>query len=292
MFVDAHTHVWDRQFDADRGDVIRRMRGAGIGAIQVGTDLKTSEAAIRLAETGDNFWATVGQHPTDTNTIFDAAAFEKLASRPEVVAIGECGLDYYAVFARERSERSQKRASAKAFSDGGLTEEKKRQEDVFRSQIQLAKKLAKPLMIHCRPSAQRVPLTGSKGEPFVYSTDAYDDVLKILAEENFPLGGAVHFFVGTPEIAKQFLDIGFYVSFSGVITITPAYDEAARSVPDDRILIETDAPYAAPAPYRGKRNEPLYVMEVAKRLAEIRGVSLEEIALTTLKNAKKVFKLK
>ncbi|MBI1957190.1 MAG: TatD family hydrolase [Candidatus Niyogibacteria bacterium] len=287
---DAHTHLWDRQFDADRAEVIRRMEEAGVGAIQVGTEFKTSEAAIALAEANESFWATVGQHPTDTNTVFDAAAFEKLAAHPNVVAIGECGLDYYAIFARERSERSQKRASAKAFSDGGLTEEKKRQENIFRSQIRLAKKLAKPLMIHCRPSLLR-QLADSGGQAVAYSADAYDDVLKILAEEHFEGGGAAHFFVGTSDIARRFLDVGFCISFSGVITITPMYDEVARAVPADKILIETDAPYAAPMPYRGTRNEPPYVKEVAKRLAEIRGATSEEIAEQTAENAKRIFRL-
>ena len=261
--IDAHTHLWDSQFDRDRDDVARRMRELGVGAIQVGTDLKTSEAALRLTEGHENFWAAVGQHPTDTKNVFDVAAFEVLAQSQKVVAIGECGLDYYR----------------------GDPADRTRQSELFRTHIQLAQRVKKPLMIHCRPTINQDKIN---------STDAYDDVFRILNEEGGLLandGGVLHFFVGSQEVARKFLDTGFSFSFSGVITITSMYDDVARFIPLDRVLVEPDAPYAAPLPHRGTRNEPAYVVEVARRLAEIRGTTLDEIAAVTRENAMRIFKL-
>src|SRR3990167_10632775 len=262
MILDAHAHLQFRDFDKDRDEVIKRVKDAGIFCINVGTDFKTSKEAVLLAGKHEGFWATAGLHPNDSEENFDETGFEELFLNPKTVAVGECGLDYF-------------RSSP---------ETKNRQEEIFRAQIRLAKKISKPLMLHCRPS---------QNPDKTYSDDAYLDMLRVLKEEGGnSVGGNVHFFVGSTDIAKKFLEIGFSFSFSGVITITNMYDEVVKFLPLDKILIETDSPYAAPIPYRGKRNEPPYVEEVAKRLAELHGKSFEEIAELTTQNAKKVFNLK
>lgn len=309
MLIDAHAHLQFKAFDKDREEVIKRMLSGGVYCINVGTQKDTSRSAVDLAQNHEGFWATVGLHPIHTEEsyhdpqevsgeagfksreeFFDSELYEKLAVHPKVVAIGECGFDY-AAFVRERSKRSQKRASAEAGGEGGLLPEeierrKQKQEEAFRAQVRLAKKIGKPLMLHCRPS---------QNPDKSYSDDAYLDMLRVLKEEGGdpPAGGRgnVHFFVGSWEIAKKFLAMDFSFSFSGVITITSMYDEVVQKMPSDRILIETDSPYAAPIPYRGKRNEPLYVAEVAKRIAELRGLSFEEVAELTTQNAKRVFQL-
>ena len=287
MLIDAHAHLQFKAFDEDRDEVIKRTIEGGVFCINVGTQKNTSEAAIELAEKYDGFWAAVGLHPIHTEEsfhdeqevsgdkgfksreeVFDFDFYEKLAKHPKVVAIGECGFDYY-----------------RATPDS-----RKKQDDAFRAQVRLAKKVGKPLMLHCRPS---------QNHDKTYSDDAYLDMLRVLKEEGPPPPeradggwGNVHFFVGSTDIAKKFLEIGFSFSFSGVITITNMYDEVVKFLPLDKILIETDAPYASPRPWRGKRNEPLYVAEVARRLAELHQKSFEEIAELTAQNAKKVFKLR
>jgi len=261
MILDAHTHLQFRDFDKDRDEVIKSVKDAGIFCINVGTDLETSKEAVLLAGRHEGFWATAGLHPNDSEENFDEAGFERLFSDPKTVAVGECGLDYF-------------RSSP---------ETKNRQEEIFRAQVRLAKKAAKPLMLHCRPS---------QNPDKTYSDDAYLDMLRVLKEEGGgEISGNVHFFVGSPAVAEKFLEMGFSFSFSGVITITDMYDEVVKFLPMDRILVETDAPYAAPLPWRGKRNEPLYVKEVIKRLAELRGLSFEETARITAENTKRVFGL-
>jgi len=263
MILDAHAHLQFRDFDKDRDEVIKRVKDAGIFCINVGTDFKTSKEAVLLAGKHEGFWATAGLHPNDSEENFDETGFEELFLNPKTVAVGECGLDYF-------------RSSP---------ETKNRQEEIFRAQIRLAKKISKPLMLHCRPS---------QNPDKTYSDDAYLDMLRVLKEEGGPpAGGAgnVHFFVGSKQIAEKFLEMGFSFSFSGVITITDMYDEVIKNIPLERILAETDAPYAAPIPYRGKRNEPSYVKEVVKRLAELRGLSFDDIARITAENTKRVFGL-
>jgi TatD DNase family protein len=267
---DAHTHLQFKAFDKDREEVILRALDGGVFCINVGTQKDTSKAALNLAQKYDGLWAAVGLHPIHTQEsyydpdelageksfksreeIFDPAFYEKLAENPKVVAIGECGLDYF----RIRNDESRI---------------KEKQEKVFKQQIELALKLDKPLMIHCR--------------------DAYNDVLDILRD--YPdVRGNIHFFAGDWQIAEKFLDLGFYLSFTGVITFARQYDEVLKKMPLERLMIETDAPYVSPASYRGKRNEPLYVVEVAKRIAEIRGLSFSEVAELTAQNAKRVFGL-
>jgi TatD DNase family protein len=252
---DVHTHTQDSQYNGDREVVILRAIEAGVGMVQVGTDLDMSKKAVALAERyhGDVF-ATVGLHPNDNKKeVFDYNAYKNLAlSSDRVVAIGECGLDYFRV--KEQAERDN-------------------QKEVFKQHIQLSKEVGKPLMIHCR--------------------DAFADLIEILRTIDYKLStsGVVHFFSGSVDDAKKLLDAGFYFSFGGVITFARDYDEQIKFIPLDRILLETDAPYVPPVPYRGKRNEPLYVIEVAKKLAEIKGATFEEVARITTQNAVSFFGL-
>lgn len=266
---DSHAHPQFAAYDQDRGEMLARCRAQGIGVIAVGTDAETSQAAVELAREYDFLWATVGFHPghatahgfddpqegtrAATRAPFDNARFENLAKKPRVVAIGEAGLDYFRL--KDESE-------------------KKIQRDIFEAQHELSKKVQKPFIIHCRPSQGTM--------------DAYED---LLAEVDFPHGAVAHFFVGDSGIAKRFLDKNCYIAFSGVITFAREYEEVVRYVPLDRLLIETDAPYAAPAPYRGKRNEPSYVIEVAKKIAELKGVSLDGVLTATRENTKQFFML-
>ena len=255
-FFDVHTHINDKQYDIDREAVIARALEVGVGMVQVGTDFDMSKKAIELAEKYENVYATVGLHPTDNKKEnFDFGAYKKLVlSSKKVVAIGECGLDYFRVKDQEVSE-------------------KERQKKIFIEQIKLARELNKHLMIHCR--------------------EAFPDLIEILRTKDYGLRtpSVVHFFSGSIDDAKTLLNLGFYFSFGGVITFTQDYDEQVKFIPLDRILLETDAPYVAPIPYRGKRNESSYIVEVAKKIAEIKGATLEEVARVTTQNAKSVFNI-
>ena len=244
---DSHCHLYFPQFDTDRDEVIARMREKGMGAVLIGTDLQTSKAALELARQHDFLWVSVGLHPNDEEE-FDVSKYETLAQDSKVVAIGECGLDYF---------RSK--------PDG--------QKERFEKQIALAQKLNKAFVVHCR--------------------EAHDDCLSVL--QNTAIANKVpvvmHFFTGSGELAQKYLDLGCYLSFPGPITYTDMYDESIRICPLDRMLIETDAPYAAPVPFRGKRNEPMYVEHMAAKIAAVKGILVEEVAEITAKNAKNVFGL-
>lgn len=259
-YIDIHSHVNDPRFNEDRGDVLSRMREREVATVVVGTDRKMSEDAILLAEANPDIWATIGLHPTDNHReSFDEDVYEKMAAHPRVVAIGECGLDYY------WPEHDQ--------WPKGENVEKKRQRELFERQIAIAKKVNKPLMIHGRPT---------KG-----SMDAYEDILEILKGSD--VRGDVHFFVGNTSVAKRFLDIGFTMSFTGVITFTSDYDEVIKYTPLSHIMSETDAPYVAPVPFRGKRNEPTYVIETVNAIARIRGEDKETVRHAMVENAQRVF---
>ena len=268
--IDSHAHIQFPAYDEDRDIVIRRALAAGIGMVNIGTQYSTSADAIQLAEKyAEGVWATVGFHPNhlDANAHhdiqelrepgqeqFDYARFLDLARHPKVVAVGECGLDYYRI---------------KDYGSGNG----ERQREVLRQQIELAKEVEKPLIIHCR--------------------SAFGDLIPILdscfkIHDSRPRG-VVHFFSGSWEDAERLLNLGFYLGFGGVITFARDYDEVVKRAPSDRLLIETDAPYVSPVPYRGKRNEPAYVIETAKKISELRGVVLEEVAAITTANAQKMF---
>lgn len=249
---DSHCHLHFPQYDADRAEVLARMQEKDMGAVLIGTDLETSRAALALAKQHDFLWASVGLHPNDKiDEVFDAEAFEALASDPKVVAIGECGLDY--------------------FRSGGTAEEKQKQKDRFEAQIALAEKVGKALVVHCR--------------------EAHDDCLAVLAEKKPTTPVIMHFFTGSGELAQKYLDLGCYLSFPGPITYTDMYDDSIRITPLDKMLIETDAPFAAPMPFRGKRNEPAYVEHVAEKIAKVTGKPVEEITRQTTLNSQGVFKL-
>ena len=261
-YFDIHSHVNDKRFADDLPDVLARMREASVASIVVGTDREMSEAAIALAEEHDDLWATIGQHPTDNHAEnFDAEWYAEQAKHARVVAIGECGLDYY-----WPTEKPQ----------GDLDEEKLRQHELFEAQIVIAREAKKPLMVHGRPS---------RG-----SMDAYEDILAML-KRHPGIRGNIHFFVGNTDIAKQFLDLGFTMSFTGVLTFTHDYDEVVKYIPLDRIMGETDAPYVAPVPHRGKRNEPAFVVETVGAIARIRGVDEHLVREALLANTCKTFAL-
>ena len=265
-YFDAHTHVNFAAFDSDRDEAIARAKEAGVVMNVVGTQRDTSTSAVALAQKYDNVYATIGLHPIHTSRsyhdekelggggkaftsrgeVFDAEAYEELGKNERVIAIGECGLDYY------RCDESSKEL----------------QKEVFIEHIGLANKLQKPLMLHIR--------------------NAYEDALEIL-RTHAKVRGDTHFFAGDWEIAKKFLDLGFTLSFTGVLTFTHDYDEVVRSAPLDMILSETDAPYVAPQPHRGKRNEPSYVVEVVRAIARIRGADEHVVGATLAENARRVF---
>ncbi len=261
-YVDIHSHLNLPEFKDDIEAVVAEMHAHDVATIVVGVDQETSESAVTIAQTSNNLFACIGQHPTDNGTEpFDVNFYRTLARNPKVVAIGECGLDYFRL-------------------KGETADEKKRQKDIFAKQIELALELDLPLMIHARPT---------KG-----TMDAYQDVIdmfKVHKEMNPKLRGNVHFFVGDIPIVKEFLSLGFTMSFTGVLTFSSDYDETVRFLPIESILCETDAPFVAPVPYRGKRCEPLYVREVVSRIAELKGLPLESVREALLANAKRVFGL-
>lgn len=256
-FFDIHSHVHDARFDQDRSEVIKRTLEGGVWTIAVGTDRRSSQIAAQLSQYYEGMFSAVGIHPTDnTGEKWNETYFNDLARAPKVVAIGECGLDYF------RAENS---------SD----EEKKRQKNLFESQIELAVTVGKPLMIHCR--------------------EAHGDMIDMLRSHKKIYGeklwGNIHFFSAGAEIAKQYLELNFSISFPGVITFARDYDDAVRYAPLSMIMSETDSPYAAPIPYRGKRNEPLFVKEVVKKIAEIRGEPYEIVAPALIENALRIFRI-
>jgi TatD DNase family protein len=268
FLIDSHSHLQFSAFDKDRQEVIGRMREKNISTIIIGGNLKESQEAVALAEK-ENFFASIGLHPIHVEEIndnsqgivpaedFDVEKFFQLLKNPRVVGIGECGLDYFHV------------------QDEG---KKKEQKEIFQKQVQLAKDFKKPLILHIRDKN---------------SFSAYGDVLDVLEKSDYQGEkiGVVHFFSADWAIAKKFLDLGFYLSFTGVITFTHQYDEVIKNTPIEKLLVETDSPYVAPEPFRGKRNEPIFVEYVAKRLAELKDISLEEVAEITTKNCIELFGL-
>jgi len=260
-FFDIHSHLDFKDYDADREEVINRMSESGAATIVVGVDERTSKRAVELAEKNKNIHACVGIHPNDSKETFNEPYFEELLKYKKVVAIGECGLDYSRIKNKETNEQNF---------------EKNRQKELFIKQISFALKHNKPLMLHCR--------------------DAYDDVLSILHSflktAKSKLRGNVHFFAGDLKQAQKFFDLGFCVSFTGVITFSRDYDEAIKNAPLGMIMSETDSPFVAPMPYRGKRNEPSYVIEVVKKIAEVRGEDIEFIKKKLVENALRVFNIK
>lgn len=252
MLIDTHVHLNIEQFDEDREAVIARAKAAGVEKmVVVGFDHETIKKAIALAETYSFIYAAVGWHPVDAIdfTDNDLRWLEELAGHEKVVALGEMGLDYY-------WDKSPKDV----------------QKDVFRKQIALAKKVKLPIIIHNR--------------------EATDDVIQLLQEEQAEeVGGIMHCFAGEVEHVQPCLDMNFYISLGGPVTFknAKAPKEVAKVVPGDRLLVETDCPFLAPHPHRGKRNEPVYVRLVAEEIASLRETTIEEIERTTTENAERLF---
>ena len=271
---DIHAHLHDKAYDEDRDIIVKEMKDYGLGAITVGTDQEESKKAVELAMSNPHIYASVGLHPADNlNEIFDEDFYTTLAANEKVVAIGECGLDYHYIetFFKRDVEAGKVAWNKDAEAD--------RQQEIFEAQVELAVKLNKPLMLHGRPS---------KG-----SMDAYEDMLHILEnakkKHGTKLRGNAHFFVGSIDIAERFVQIGFTMSFSGVITFTKDYDDVVRYLPLTMIQAETDSPYATPAPFRGKRNSPMYVQEVVAKIAVLRNEPFEEVRMQLLENTKRIF---
>jgi TatD DNase family protein len=280
-YIDIHGHTNFAAYDVDREEVIGRARQLEVGIINIGADLASSISALDLAKKNENMWATVGMHPTHSHDAkedsletgksdgvsfaqdFDFAQFEMLAADPKVVAIGECGIDYF----------------------HAKSEEVKIQRDIFLKQIELANKFNKPLMLHIR-NGKTGTVYGTNGE----FDSAYKEAVSIL-KEHAKVKANFHFFTGTIEDAKAILDIGGFVSFTGVLTFTKDYDGVVQYIPLERIMAETDCPYVAPIPYRGKRNEPVYVIEVINAISRIRGDGPEATSRQLLENSRKFFKV-
>ncbi len=255
-YIDIHCHLNLEQFDLDYNDAILRSREKGVGMIVVGTNYQTSLKAIKIAEENPDVWATIGLHPTEIPCEqFDYDLYKQLAQHPKVVGMGECGFDY--------------------FRNG--FESKNLQQEVFEKQISIANEVKKPLMLHLRNGM-------NAGE------NAYKDSIEVLKKHS-KVHGDAHFFVGNWDEGREFLDLGFRLSFTGVITFARNYDEVIKNAPMNMILSETDSPYVAPIPYRGERNEPVYVIEVVNAISRIRGQTIDNTANHLVDNAKNLFSI-
>ncbi|MDP2651417.1 MAG: TatD family hydrolase [bacterium] len=274
--VDVHTHVQFAAYGDEGEDAIRRALDQDIWLVNVGTQKDTSWGAVMTAKGyQEGVYATIGLHPIHTTKShhdvselgggeaaqaftskgeeFDFDFYKELGKNEQVVAIGECGLDYY---------RLDKESKEKQF-------------EAFEAQITLAKELGKPLMIHCR--------------------EAFGDLVELLKKHKGSLlsnrPGINHFFAGSEDDARALMDLGFSFSFGGVITFTHDYDEVIKYIGLDRIVLETDAPYVAPVPHRGKRNEPGFIVHTAEKLAEILEVTVEEVETATTRNARDILNI-
>jgi TatD DNase family protein len=253
MLIDTHSHLHDPAFDSDRDSVIQRARQEAVHLmLTIGTDLESSRKAVELAQAHDFIYGTVGVHPHEVKILQEDSypALERLACQPKVVAYGEIGLDYFYMHSPKDAQQKH-----------------------FRQQIRLAKKLGLPLVIHTR----QAPM----------------ETLAILREEKADeVGGVLHCYTGDLATAHAAIAMNFFISFSGILTFAKATDLQAvvRELPIERLLIETDCPYLAPMPHRGKRNEPAYVRHVAEKLAQIKEIPYQEIVRITAQNARQLFK--
>ena len=282
ILIDSHAHLHFPAFDLDGAEVLKRAQEQGIGLITVGTKFATSESGIAFAEAHENVWCTIGLHPGhvhDHNFVdeneehasaptpekeFDAARYVPLVKRPKVVAIGEFGLDYSRI------------------PDGMGTETfKLDQQSVARVQLRFATEYHKPVVIHCRGGVHN-DVSG-----------AHDDMRKLIAEEiergGLERRGVIHCFTGTVEDAAKYAELGFLVSITGIVTFAKSLAATVRLIPLEQMMVETDCPYLAPAPLRGQKNEPANVRLVAQTIADLKGISLEEVARVTTANAARLF---
>lgn len=253
-YIDIHCHLNSDEFDIDLNDAISRAREKEVGMIIVGTDYKTSEKAIKIAGGNPDIWATIGLHPTEiSNEKFNFDLYKRLAENPKVVGIGECGFDY----------------SRQGYENREI------QREIFEKHIAIANEVKKPLVLHLRNGLQKYQ-------------NAYKDAIDVL-KKHTKVHGDVHFFAGDWEEGRQFIDLGFRLSFTGVITFARVYDDIIKKAPLNMIMTETDAPFVTPVPHRGERNEPSFVVEVAHAVASIREESLDKVLPHLVDNARKLF---
>lgn len=279
MYIDTHCHLNFKAFKDDADEIIQQALAANVWMIIVSVESKTSRRAIEYATKYERgVYVAIGLHPihlvkqeakdedydfTTSGEDFDYEAYKRLASAREVVAIGETGLDYYHI------PRGEDFAAAK-----------EKQQTVFLAHLALARELDKPAIIHCR--------------------DSHDDLLPLLREfrkdhrNEFPAGrpwGVIHCFSGDLNLAWEYFSLGLLVSFTGLITFNSQWDELIRKIPLDKFMIETDAPFMTPVPYRGQRNIPNYVVEVARKIAQLKNISMEKVAEVSTENAKRLFRI-
>ena len=263
MFVDSHCHLDGPRFDSDRDEVMTRAREAGLSnilAVGTGDGPGTLDCAVNLADKYEMVYATIGIHPHEAELAKDSdfSQLEDLARNKKVVAWGEIGVDYYYDHSPRETQKS-----------------------VFIRQMELARSAKLPIVIHCRPSEN--------------SENAWEDCLALVEQhwKSCGFGGVLHCFTGTWAHAKRALDLGFMISFAGNVTFPKAQQirDSALQVPLDRMLIETDSPFLAPVPYRGKRNEPALVKEVARQIGELRGLSTEQVGALTSENFYRFFSI-
>ncbi len=287
MLIDTHAHVNFRAFKDDWRETIKRSLDGDTWVINVGSNLATSRRAVEIAGNyPESVYAIVGLHPihaaarevdpdeldggpgfSGSGEDFDGEEFAKLARNSKVVAVGEIGLDYY---------RIGEAAGLSLFAGdaGFVSGVKKLQAGIFKKQVEFALEFEKPVVLHCRES--------------------YGEMLEILADykrKNPRLCGVNHFFSGRLSEAEALWEMGFLVSFTGVVTFARDYDKVIKAAPLDKLMVETDAPYVAPEPFRGKRNEPLYVRYVAEKIAEVKGLDFDEVARATTENARNLFRI-
>jgi len=274
--IDTHAHVNFVAYKNDGDQVVNRALANNIWIINSGSQNETSRRAVEYANKfPQGVYATIALHPIHLRTEkvvevldeqealdfetkeekFDYNFYKNLAMDPKVVAIGETGLDYYHL------------------QTENIEGQKALQKEIFIKHLELARETGKPIVIHCR--------------------EAYNDLLEIIKfhASSFKLQGVVHSFVGRWSQAQQFLELGFHLGFNGIITFARDYDKLIKNAPLEKIVLETDCPYLAPVPFRGKRNEPLYVKYVAEKIAEIKGISFDDVADTTTKNAMRLFNI-
>jgi TatD DNase family protein len=273
MIVDTHTHLGVSEFNTDRKEVVKRANDVGVSKIiTVGVDLESSKKAVELSQKYPEVYAAIGIQPEEANKYIDdrlelksdfRQCLERLAGNKKIVAVGEIGLDY---------KWARKMAADK---DGPIGTEILKQKEIFRRQLGLAVELDLPAVVHCREAE----------EDILTEIERYRPTKK--------LRGVIHCFTGTEPFARKVMECGFYISFSGIITFPNAkhLKEIVRNVPLDRILAETDSPFIAPRTYRGKRNEPAYIVEIVSEIAETLGLNVNKVSQATSQNAKKLFRL-
>jgi TatD DNase family protein len=305
-YIDTHAHVNLSAFNTDREEVLARTWEGGVAHINIGTKETTSKLAVEIADANDGAYAIVGLHPIQTTPqdhdddeigeggkpftskgeTFNKDFYRELAKSEKVVGIGECGFDYYRLSEGRGSSGSShmtERMKGESAAQWHLSAAYAAQEAAFIAQIELANELGLPLMIHTRgPKPGEESPTGRSVYADVYET------LKQYAKVPFN----VHFYAGTWEEAERFFELGGTISFTGVITFAKEYEEVVRNAPLEKIHAETDCPFVAPVPHRGKRNEPLYVIEVYKKIAEIKGLNEEIVREQLILNVEKLYQIK